>query len=122
MISAEAAKYQWTFSPNFSEKALRDRVRCYFKTHIQNAKKRLRTMLMNPTKKANTKALIQHLDIIKSYAEDATATTSDDEQEQAAVVGVDTSGTQDAVEHVVRLFMFVCNCGGLLLCHPCNLH
>jgi len=43
MIRAEAAKYEWSFSTNFSEKGLRDRVRCYFKTHIQNAKKRLRS-------------------------------------------------------------------------------
>jgi hypothetical protein len=67
VVKVEASKHEWTFSPNFSDKGLRDRVRCYFKTHIQNAKKRLRTMLMNPTKRANTKALINHLDMIQSY-------------------------------------------------------
>jgi hypothetical protein len=69
VVKVEASKYEWAFSPKFSDKGLRDRVRCYFKTHIQNAKKRLRTMLMNPTKRANTKALINHLDMIQTYSQ-----------------------------------------------------
>ena len=35
------------FGTGKDEKILRDRVRCYFKTKIQNAKKRLKTVLKN---------------------------------------------------------------------------
>eukprot|EP00545_Synedropsis_sp_CCMP1620_P013354 CAMPEP_0119010220 /NCGR_PEP_ID=MMETSP1176-20130426/4867_1 /TAXON_ID=265551 /ORGANISM="Synedropsis recta cf, Strain CCMP1620" /LENGTH=598 /DNA_ID=CAMNT_0006962847 /DNA_START=83 /DNA_END=1879 /DNA_ORIENTATION=+ len=69
-IRAESENYGWDFAPNFDDKVLRDRIRCFFKTHIQNAKKRLRTMLKNPTKKANAKALVAHLALIERYSKE----------------------------------------------------
>jgi len=66
-VQEMASFYGWKF--DFTFKALRDRVRCYFKTHIQNAKKRLKTMTKNPTKKANAKALASHLDLLEMHEE-----------------------------------------------------
>ena len=34
-IRAESDKYGWVFAKNFDDKVLRDRIRCFFKTHIQ---------------------------------------------------------------------------------------
>ena len=71
MIRKEAQKYGWEFDEKvFDDKKIRDRIRCFYKTHIQNAKKRLKTMLKNPEKRANIKALAAHFHLIEEKGQE----------------------------------------------------
>ncbi len=66
LVKAEALKFGWRFeSSDFDEEKIRDRITSFFRKHIQNAKKRLNTMVGNPIKGANAKALATHIDLIE---------------------------------------------------------
>ncbi|KAL7552278.1 hypothetical protein ACHAWF_016646 [Thalassiosira exigua] len=66
-VKEEAARYGWEFCKKAFEddRNIRHRIRCFFKIHIQNAKKRLKTMLRNPEKPVNLKALADHFHLIE---------------------------------------------------------
>ena len=96
LVRAESNRQQWLFDPVFTDKSLRDRIRCYYKTHIQNAKKRLRTMVKNPTKRANARHLCAHLDMIENNVENNAA-----DKTSACSLGQTTIPTNgsDVIEH-----------------------
>jgi hypothetical protein len=67
-LPTKASKASSSDPEYFNFKKLRDRIRCYYKTHVQNSKKRLNTMLKNPTRPKNRDLLIKIVESVKERA------------------------------------------------------
>lgn len=106
LVRKESNNQGWLYAPCFTDKNLRDRIRCYYKTHIQNAKKRLRTMVKNPTKRANARHLCAHLDMIEKNVEKNAQTPCIDPETSAVITHQDwgqgyAGEVKDAAENIV---------------------
>jgi len=71
LVRTEASNRGWVLdSETFDSKKIRDRIRCFFKTRIQNAKKRLNTMLRNPQKKMNRETYAMYKQLFEAGVTD----------------------------------------------------
>mmetsp|Transcript_6376 Transcript_6376/g.9020 ORF Transcript_6376/g.9020 Transcript_6376/m.9020 type:complete len:555 (+) Transcript_6376:109-1773(+) len=93
-VRSIAAAEGFSFDPShFTDKRLRDRIRCFFKTHLQNAKKRLNTLKKNVNSKDNRASLqdlLQQARQVEAKAQTVqplVRTVSISSEEEAVAVG-----------------------------------
>lgn len=65
-MRSTAAASGLEFDATFSDKKLRDRIRCFFKTCRQNSKKRLATVLKNASKPENEDYLVKLVECVRT--------------------------------------------------------
>jgi hypothetical protein len=84
----QAAEGQgFSIDPEFCDKKLRDRIRCFYKTHLQNAKKRLATLQKHSDSCENQALLAIFIRMSRTEGMTFEEATEAETKESAAVVG-----------------------------------
>lgn len=65
-----AERHNWTFEQSMTDKTIRDKIRCFYKTLTQNMGKRLDRRIMNPKKQKHADFLLKHESLIKVWEEE----------------------------------------------------
>lgn len=64
-VRSAAESSGFSFEETFDDKKLRDRIRCFYKTHLQNAKKRLATLQKHPESLENRSLVAVYIRCVK---------------------------------------------------------
>jgi hypothetical protein len=90
LVRDVATEQGWKIHQTFSDERLRDCIRSYYKTRIRLAKQRLRTMVRNPTKRANAQHVCSHLDLIEQHAQNESEVEQEEKEEEKVTAPVAT--------------------------------
>ena len=82
LVKETATEHGLEFDACMPDSVLRERIRKYFTTHTSNSKKRLQTMLGNPTKASNIKSLCELLEILEELNSDPNQSSDDHREEE----------------------------------------